>query len=392
MGKMCSFGLTQQVGVCMVISDFHPTVGGTERQAQHLAVRLMERGIRVCVLTRRYVGLKRYEVINGIPVYRVPAPGPRAIASLVYTFSSLAWLAFNQHQYQIIHCHQVLSPMTIGVLAKMFWGKKLIAKIPGRGIEGGLAQINVMPLSSLRKKLLRQVDRFIYLGDDAYGELADLGLTHTAVKLPNGVDTDRFKPVSEQEQAALRGRLGLSLSDRLVVFTGRLVALKRLDILLKSWADVVRAPNTPACRLLILGQGEESESLKALAGQLGVGDSVSFLGQMKDVVDYLQVANVFVLPSASEGMSNSLLEAMACGLAIVATDVGGNRQVLEGQRCGLLVRPGSQAELTQSLLQVLCDPALADRLGRESRLIVESWYSLDLVAEQYIELYESLLS
>lgn len=381
------------LGVCMVIACFAPIVGGTEIQAQQLSTRLIAHGIDVCVLTRRYAGLASYEEIAGIPVYRVPAFGPRAIAAVVYVFSALLWLFFHRHRYQVIHAHQPLSPAIVGVLSKMLWGKKLVVKIPGVGHEGGIAQIKAMPLSSLRKKLLRQVDRFIYLSDDSHRELVDLGFADVAVKLPNGVDTDRFSPVSEEAKAVLRARLGLPSAHRLVIFTGRLTAAKRLDILLQSWADIVLSRGESSCHLLVLGEGGERAALQALAGQLGIETSLSFLGQKENVVDYVQAADIFVLPSETEGVSNALLEAMACGLAVVATDVGGSGEVLGRQQpCGLLIEPGDQEQLTRALLQVLRDRTLAEQLGREARSVVETAYSLDHIAGQYVALYESLLS
>jgi len=384
--------LTQQPGVCMIISSFHPIVGGAERQAQQLAVKLMSRGVGVCVLTRRYAELKWYEEIDGVPVHRVPAFGPRAIASVIYTLSALVWLLFNHHRYQIVHCHQALSPATIGALAKILFGKKLVVKVPGRGIEGGIAQIGMMPFSALRKKLLRQADRFIYLSDGISEELAKFGFANAAVKLPNGVDTERFTPVSVEVKAMLRERLRLPPTCRLVIFTGRLNSLKRLDILLKSWADIVRSPGALECHLLILGEGEESTSLKAQARRLGIEERLSFLGQKENVVEYLQASDVFVLSSETEGISNSLLEAMACGLAIVATDVGGSGEVLQRHQNGLLVKPRNQAQLTDGLLTVLRNQALAEQLGKEARKIVEARYSLDRVTERYIELYNDLIS
>jgi glycosyltransferase involved in cell wall biosynthesis len=381
-----------KLGVCMIISSFSPIVGGSERQAQQLSARLIARGLQVCVLTRRYQGLDRYDEIDGVPVYRVPAFGPRPVAAMLFTLASLVWLFLNRHRYQIVHCHQVLSPAIIGALAKTFWKKNLVVKVTGTGQAGGIAQINAMPLSSLRRKLLRQVDRFIYLNDVVYGELQSFGFADVAIKLPNGVNTDKFRPVTEEVKPTLRENLGLPTTCGLVIFTGRLNSLKRLDILLRSWADILQSPESPACHLLVLGEGEESPSLKALARQLHIEKHLSFLGRKENVSGYLQASDIFVLPSETEGISNSLLEAMACGLAVIATNVGGTGEILKHQRDGFLVQPRSQSQLADGLLQLLQDQALAQRLGAEARKTVEAGYSLDYVVEQYVGLYASLLS
>jgi len=381
------------LGVAMIIASFHPLIGGAERQARQLAARLIREGLNVCILTRHYTGLKRYEAIDGIPVYRVPTIGQGILASLSYTFFSLLWLFRNGDKCQIIHCHQALSPATIGVIAKLMRKKKVMVKIACSGEYGDIAQIRSLPLPGLRRKLLGQVDYFVAVNDEIEQELRDFGLAAVpAGVIPNGVDIDRFCPANEPERHVLRDQLSLPQSATLAVFTGRLEPQKNVDNLLLAWKQVeLNARPGEDARLLILGDGAQKSALFALAEQLDITDSVHFVGRVDQVGNYLRAADLFVLPSRAEGLSNALLEAMACGLPPIATAVGGTPEVVEQGVNGLLVPPGDAAALAGALADLLTDPALRARLGEAARQTVVERYSLAAVADRYLEFYHRLL-
>jgi len=370
----------------MIISSFHPVIGGAERQAQQLAARLVKKDVSVHILTRRYKGLKGYEGIDGVPVHRVPTIGKGALASLSYTFFSLLWLFRNRDKHRIVHCHQALSPTTIGVLSKFLFKKKIIVKIAG----SDLGQIYTLPLQSIRKRLLSKVDVFIAINDTIRKGLVDLGLGNVTIKsIPNGVDVEKFAPVSFESRISLRERFALPQNGKTLIFAGRLHSVKGLDTLLQACSKAL--PTLPKAQLLILGEGPEESSLKNLASRLRITDSVLFLGRRDNVVEYLQSADVFILPSMSEGLSNSLLEAMACGLAVVATDVGGNVEAITHGCNGILVPPRDPAQLAQALIHLIDNSTLATELGEQARITVEKNYSLSSVVDQYVDLYQQLL-
>jgi len=397
-----------QLGVCMIISSFYPLIGGAERQAEQLASRLIERGIEVCVLTRRYEGLKGYGRINGVPVHRIftSNKGP-IIASLSYTLLSLLWLYKNGRKYPILHCHTALSPATIGAIARILLHKKVICKIACSGTYGDVAQIQQLPLAGLRKRLLHWIDAFVVLNDEARKELETLGLTNVLTeKIPNGVDTDLFQPASPEERSALRERLGLAQKRNLVLFAGKLTPQKGLDTLLHAWAQLWLSERLPSPRvgrgaggegqeraqLLILGEGSQRVSLDRLAKRLGIADTVSFLGKQENILEYFKAADIFVLPSLAEGMSNSLLEAMSCGLAVIAADNAGNREVINSPDSGIIVEPQNPHQLAEALEMLLNNRELVARLGQQARCVVKERFSLTDVVEQYEQLYKRLLA
>lgn len=399
--------MDSKLGVCMIISSFHPVASGAERQAQQLASRFLQKGVRVRLLTRRYKGLKGFDKVDGVRVYRVLSCGNVLLASVSYTLASLFWLFRYGRDYQILHCHTALSPATIGAMAKILLHKKVICKIACSGVYGDVAQIQQLPLAGLRKRLLRWIDAFVVLNDEARKELEAFGLIDALVeKIPNGVDTNLFKPASPEERGALRKRLGLAQKRNLVLFAGRLDPQKGLDTLLHAWAQLRLSECPPSPRvgrgaggegqrrahLLILGEGSQRGSLDQLTKRLDIADTVSLLGKQENILEYFKVADIFVLPSLAEGLSNSLLEAMSCGLAVIATDNAGNREVINSPDSGILVEPQNPQQLAQALETLLDNRELATRLGQQARCAVKERFSLANVVEQYEQLYKRLLA
>jgi len=169
---------------------------------------------------------------------------------------------------------------------------------------------------------------------------------------------------------------------------GRLAAQKSLPTLLEGLAQAL-----PACsslHLLLVGDGPERPALAHQAHALGLDGHVTFAGQQSDVRPYFEAADLFVLPSAAEGISNALLEAMSAGLACLATPVGGSPAVLEQGRCGLLLPVGQAAAWGQALAELGRDPERRQRLGQAAQQRIFSQYDFGVVGAQYEALYARL--
>ncbi len=188
--------------------------------------------------------------------------------------------------------------------------------------------------------------------------------------IPSGVDTDRFRP--GQDRVAAKARLGLAPSTAVVGTVGRLEPRKGTDTLLAALASL-RAER-PDVALVVVGEGPLRADLAARAEQLGVASVVRWLGDRTDVDEVLAALDVFVLPSRTEGMSNALLEAMAMGLPVVATAVGGTPEVITDGQSGHLVGADDPASMAAAVDRVLVDPTGGARLGRAARTVVEERY------------------
>lgn len=375
--------MSKPLRVVMIIQGYYPRVGGAERQLADLAPLLQAQGVEVYVLTRRYPGLLPFEVVHGVPVHRLPIPGPKPVASLTFTLAALPLL--GRLRPDIIHAHELLSPATTAVLGKTLLSVPVIVTLLRGGYLGDITKIKSRPGAALRLTLLRRcVDAFIAISCEIDAELAEIGIPpERRPFIPNGVDTERFAPPSRETRRARRAALGLP-DGPVALFIGRLVAEKRVDHLLDLWPGV-RAAH-PEAQLLVLGTGEEEAVLRRAAGA-----GVRFAGEVADVAPYLQAADLFLLPSATEGLSIALLEAMAAGLPAVVTAVGGAPDLIAHGENGWLVPPDDPGALRAAILALLDAPDRRTLLGRRARERVELEYALPIIASRLRSLYDRLL-
>lgn len=200
----------------------------------------------------------------------------------------------------------------------------------------------------------------------------------------NGIDTRVYAP-DPAARAAARAALGLAEGERVAISVGRLSPEKDYATLLKALAAM-----PPFWRLVLVGDGPEMERLAGLRDELGLGRRALLLGQRRDIPALLNAADVFALSSLSEGVSLALLEAMAVGLPAVATEVGGNPEVVLPGVTGLLTPPAMPHELALALLEALDDPARAAVWGRAGRERVLERFSLEGMAQAYADLYREV--
>ena len=382
--------------VVMLITSYHPIVGGAERQLAQVAALMRAEGVDVHVVTRIHPGLAAEEEVGGVPVHRVGAArAPKSVAAAAFVVAAARRAAALKPD--ILHCHSMWSPALSGAIAKRLTGAPLLAK-PMRG--GEASKIAGRLLGRRRLAFLaRAVDRFVVISREIDAELESFGApADKRIFIPNGVDLARFEPVDAAQKSALRQRLGLPPEGVLAVFAGRMSPQKRLPLLLDAWADLIAglAANGSAGasgpELLIAGADRSA----GVDGQGGVASErlrapgVRALGHVANMPELLRAADIFVLPSASEGLSNALLEACACGLAVVASRTGGATDFIESGRNGLLVDVDDQAGLTQALRVLCADPGLRAALGSAARQTVVRTYDLRATARALVALYREL--
>jgi glycosyltransferase involved in cell wall biosynthesis len=230
------------------------------------------------------------------------------------------------------------------------------------------------------------VDRFICISSEIDAELDAIGVpAEKRVFIPNGVDVERFRPPSPDEKRKARLDLNLPENAPIAVFTGRLVPEKKVDSAIRIWPEI-RAQFSEAT-LLIVGDGEMRARWESLAGE-----GVVFAGSVEDVTAYLAAADIFVLPSATEGLSNALLEAMATGLACVVTNVGGASDVITDGVNGRLVDPNEPTALYNTLQALLANKDNIAQLSEGGLQKILSDYRLTVTADRLRALYEQVLN
>ncbi len=208
--------------------------------------------------------------------------------------------------------------------------------------------------------------------------------------IPNGVDLAAFTPPARVDEA--REELGLAPDHRVVLSIGGLRPVKDYPTLIRGFARV--HAQRPEARLVIVGGergGGSQPELAALAAGLGVEGAVLFPGVRQDIPRLLAVSDVYVNSSVFEGMSNTILEAMAASRPVVATAVGGNPELVRDGVTGYLVPPGDPARLAERLVEVLGDPGLAKSLGAAGRAAVEAEHTMERMVAAYEDCYEDLV-
>lgn len=201
--------------------------------------------------------------------------------------------------------------------------------------------------------------------------------------IPNGVDLPRYGRVADIK--SVRERVGLDPMRRYITTVARFHPVKDHRTLLHAFAEV--APVRPDVDLLLAGDGQLRESLERLAGDLGIASRVYFLGVRRDVPDLLRASDVFALTSVSEAASITLLEAMASGLPVVVTAVGGNPEIVRQGVDGLLAPRGDSHGIATALLRVLDDGRLAFAMGQSGAERVRTQFQLDDTVARYYALY-----
>jgi len=383
----------KKINLLMIISLFHPFVGGAEKECQKLSKRLMEEGISVTVLTQHCDGLPEYEVIDGISVYR-KIKGWH-LFEISYMVSVLHFLFNNRKNFNVIQCFGLYLYIPPALIMKYLFGKKVIARLECAGHYGDFWRINQLRWRTFVMGSAKRLDNIITISTDIEEELvANNFPAKKLVHIANSVNVDQFKPSDNHTK---------DKPSKAICFVGRLEEQKGLDYLIRAM-DIVREKEH-AVKLFVVGDGQMKASLESLCEELQLQNRVFLVGATDDVLTYYQAADVFVLPSISEGLPLSLLEAMSCALPVVATLVGGNAEMVDSNcdvgeiaindyhigEHGILVNPRDTKGLAKALLRLLKDDALSQQLGSKARILVESKFSLDKIVKEYVELYSHLV-
>ena len=284
---------------------------------------------------------------------------------------------FKTQRPDIVHTH------AWGTMFEGFLGAKL-ARVPFL-VHGEHGTIE-------RRKKNRYFQRIIWGYFDAV-----LSITHNHKKelsktigfpeqkitvLQNGVDTDLFCPMP--------GTRIFGMKDKFIIGTiGRLVPVKNQALLLNGFAEAKKKHEN--LFLVIVGEGSLENSLKEQAGNLRIADDVLFTGRRFDIPQVLNSLDLFVLPSLSEGMSNTILEAMACGLPVIATRVGGNPELIENRKNGILIDSGNIQQMADAILETARDTYLRRHLAEKAIADIGTAFSLGGMVDRYQAFYQNFV-
>lgn len=355
----------------MVSAGFPPSLGGAERQAYELSRALRARGHDVFALTRALPGSPAAEEVGGVPVERLAAWGGGLLNSSVFFCACLKRLL--RGDYDAVHAHLASSPALAAALAGRLLGKPVVVKLGGgKGIGEIALSARSLP-GRLKLSLLRALKpRFIAVAAELSRELEEHGLG-TAEVVPNGVDLARFRPAAPGEKESLRAALGLGPGP-VFLYMGRLAPEKRLPQFARAFAKA----GGGEARFVCAGAGPERPAVEA--------EGARVLEPVADPAPLYRAADVFVLPSVSEGLSNALLEALASGLPVLGSRVGGTAEAVQDGVSGLLFDGEPEAAAGPLAARLAGDAALRARLSAGARERARA-YSMETVAARVEALY-----
>lgn len=236
----------------------------------------------------------------------------------------------------------------------------------------------------------RCIDRFLVNADAIKWRLAEAeGVEPARVStIYNGVDLELFRSTDGDLRREARARLGIPDDAFVVGSVAHLRKVKGHRTLFEALERL--APKVPRLWIVLIGEGVLKPELERRAAEIGLADRALFLGSVPDVQSYAPAFDVKVLCSHSEGLSNAILEAMAQGLPVVASRVGGNPELVREGRTGELFTAGDTAALTDRLLRLCTDPALRESQGRQARAVAETEFSLPTMIRRYEGFYDAL--
>ncbi len=377
--------------ILMLSPQFYPLVGGYERAAERLSAALAARGHTVTVITeRRDFSWPARDHLSGVQVRRLCCLY-RPHLHMITSITAFALFLLTQgRRYQVWHIHQYGMHAVLAVAMGKLLRRSVVLKLTSSNEQGLSKATETLPFPSFARFLLRKIDAVVATTSETQVEAEVFGIDSFRVHvLGNGVDVHHFRPQHNEELMHLRQKLNIDAAG-VIVFVGRLSPEKNPDGLLHAWKKA--SANLPdGWKLVLVGDGPMREQLEMFAKTEGLITSVVFAGRQSNVETWMAAANIFVLPSHREGLSNSMLEAMASGLPVVSTRVSGSTEIVEETGAGILVDVGRMDLLSDALNQLAQDASLREKMGNAGRAVIKNKHSIEQVATAHLELYRDIL-
>lgn len=375
------------MNILFTIRYFYPFVGGTEKQAFTLASSLVKKGIQVKIITSRFDRTwQKREIIDDVEVVRLCSPRIKVLGACIFLTCLAGYLIRHRNQYSLIHAFQIGYTSSLSIVTGILLRKPSLLKLASSGRGGDIQRAQRTLWGKVFLCMAKKASRIIIVSRTVEEELVAESVDHAKLcPISNGVDLNAYHHGGEKSQA--RKELGIP-DKKTIIYTGRLSPEKGVDFLVRSFSKVKQSLN---CQLVIIADGPEKKYIMRIIDRFEVSDAVLLMPTVDDVPSYLKAADLFILPSRFEGLSNALLEAMACSLPIVSTRVGGSIDIIKEGINGLLVDSESDEQLIDAIARVFSDPTLASSLGENARKSIETHHDMDSIADKYREVYNSLV-
>jgi glycosyltransferase involved in cell wall biosynthesis len=371
--------------IAMLVSVAFPPREGMGFYVWNLSRYLVRQGHTLHIITRGGIKPQPERVVDGITIWR-PAFLPvypyhvhlhgRFVTTLIRRL---------ELELDLIHLHSPLSPAISTALPVIATFHSMVAKdvdkTPVKDFYTLLMKAQAPFSYGIESEIIKRAKAITAVSPPVAEDLHDYPLCPPVIDVSwNGVDVELFKPPESDDP-----------KQKLVITVGRLSPGKGLEDLIAAASIVLRKDNE--IRFLIVGDGISRSLLQNRVHQNGLERNIQFSGQIskrEDLVSLYQKSALFVLPSHHEGLPTVVLEAMACGCPVLATRVGGIPWLIQDGENGCLVPPDNPSLLAEGILNLLADPELSLRLGKQARITIEDRFSWQRIGSWYIEKYKSI--
>jgi glycosyltransferase involved in cell wall biosynthesis len=357
-----------------------PTWRGGEQQTLYLLEGLEKRGHPVTLCVQRDAPLVERARDAGIDVLPMRMRGeadPVAMARLAGVI--------RKRRPEIVHCHTSHAHTLVAAAARLVSRRMRPRILLSRRVDFSIYRHSFIGLNGFKYRL---VDQIVAISERIRDVLLEDGLDASRIEVVHsGIDPTRF---SVARPCDLRAEFGFPDTTQVIVNVAYFADHKGQRFLVEAAPKILRA--CPETALLLVGDGELRPALQALAAELGVAERVLFPGFRRDVPEILLGADLYAMPSLLEGLGTSVLDALVCGLPVVAARAGGIPEMIHHGENGLLVPPKDADALAEALIRLLKDPAECERFARAGPETVAERYTVDHMVEGNLRVYERLLA
>lgn len=338
---------------------------------------------------------------NNVKIYRLPIGKNKQNLHfqskkdiLIYTWKSyfFAKKLIAKNKYDLSHSFFSVPCGYISYKLKKRFKMPYIVSLRGADVPGYSERFTT--LYAILKPLIREIwseANYVIYNSQGLKDLATKTNGRQEINvIPNGINTDEFKPdLKKYDDLETRLSNRLSSQNFKILCVSRLTPRKGIKYLIEAFKNLSKKYKN--LELIIVGEGDDKNNLINLSGEEIKNEKIKFTGLVphNKLPEIYQTADVFVLPSLNEGMSNTMLEALACGLPLIATDTGGTQELIQNGKNGFIVKMKNPDDLAKKIQQLIKNPELRNKMGFESRKLAEN-FSWQKVAEKYFELYKKI--
>ncbi len=359
----------------MIIPNYFPIVGGTENQLRGLVAHLKD-DFDIEILTQRYNRLKSEEFVDGIKVKRIRSiPLLGLLTEFLNALLIFKYIFKYQKKIDIIHFHQgTLLNALISILNYKLVGIKSICKIANSGDKFDLNSINLPFKNQIKKTFIMSINFFVVLNNDIKKQLNQIHFNST-IKIPNGVNLMKLNSTKFEY-------------PRKIIFSSRLVPQKNIDIILKYLIEIDN--HLKEFEINIYGNGPEYDKLFSI-GKSFQKLKLKLIRDSKKPYINFKYGDIFINSSSYEGISNSLLEAMSCGLVPLVSNIPGNLRVVRDGCNGLFFNLKSKDSFLKSFNLIINSDELYKQISKKSYKTIEHEFDFRIVVKKYKLLYKKLI-